>query len=46
MLALGARVVGTELAKMIVDAWLDAEFEGGVHQQRLDMITEIEAEQL
>ena len=46
MLALGARVVGTELAKMIVDAWLDAEFEGGIHQHRLDMIAQIEAEQM
>ena len=29
ILALGARVVGAELAKMIVETWLDAEFEGG-----------------
>ncbi|ECP8567538.1 ribose 5-phosphate isomerase B, partial [Salmonella enterica subsp. enterica] len=29
ILAFGARVIGPELAKMIVDAWLDAEFEGG-----------------
>ena len=31
VLAFGARVVGSELAKMIVDQWLDAEFEGGRH---------------
>lgn len=42
MLALGARVIGVELAKEIVNAWLDAEFEGGRHQLRLDMITAIE----
>ena len=38
MLAFGARVVGIELAKMIVDAWLTGEFEGGRHQRRIDMI--------
>lgn len=42
IIAFGARVVGTELAKMIVDEWLYAEFQGGRHQTRVDMITEIE----
>lgn len=42
MIAFGARVVGSGLAKMIVDAWLDAEFEGGRHQTRVDMIMEIQ----
>ncbi len=42
VLCFGARVVGTELAKMIVDAWYEAEFEGGRHQIRIDMITDIE----
>lgn len=41
IVAFGARVVGSELAKMIVDEWLDAEFEGGRHQRRIDMIAEI-----
>lgn len=41
IVAFGARVVGSELAKMIVDEWLDAEFEGGRHQRRIDMIDEI-----
>ena len=45
MIAFGARVVGIELAKMIVDAWLEAEFEGGRHQRRIDMIREIEETQ-
>ena len=42
MLALGSRVVGTELARMIVETWLDAEFEGGRHQRRVDKITALE----
>ena len=45
MLALGARVVGPELAKMIVDAWLDAEFLGGRHQGRVDLVMDIERRQ-
>lgn len=42
VLAFGARVVGPDLAKMIVDAWLDAEYEGGRHQRRVDLIHAIE----
>ena len=42
ILCMGARVVGPELAKMILDAWLNAEFEGGRHATRVDMITAIE----
>ena len=42
VLAMGARVVGTELAKMIVQAWLDAEFEGGRHQRRIDKVMALE----
>lgn len=42
VLAFGARVVGSELAKMIVDVWLDTEFEGGRHQRRVDLIMGIE----
>ena len=44
VLAFGSRVVGLELAKMIVDAWLDAEFEGGRHQTRVEAIAAIERE--
>ena len=44
VLALGARVIGSELARMIVKAWLDAEFEGGRHATRLELIAQIEAE--
>lgn len=42
VLAFGARVVGDEMAKMITDEWLDAVYEGGRHQRRVDMLTEIE----
>ena len=42
VLAFGARVVGAELAKMIVDVWLNTEFEGGRHQRRVDLITAVE----
>ena len=43
MLALGARIVGSGLAKMIVKMWLETSFEGGRHQLRLDHINQIEA---
>ena len=42
IIAFGARIVGSELAKDIVKAYLDAEFQGGRHQTRIDMIHEIE----
>ena len=41
VLAMGGRIVGAELAKAIVKAWLDAEFEGGRHQRRIDKINNI-----
>ena len=42
MLAMGSRVVGSELALMIVDSWLGGVYEGGRHQRRLDKIAAIE----
>lgn len=42
VLAFGARIIGIETAKMIVDEWLAAEFEGGRHQTRVDMLMAIE----
>ncbi len=45
MLAFGARIVGSELAKEIVYAFLTSEFEGGRHADRVDMITAIENRQ-
>ncbi|UWP90756.1 ribose 5-phosphate isomerase B [Aliiroseovarius crassostreae] len=38
ILSIGARVVGEGLALEIVDAFLGAEFEGGRHATRVDMI--------
>ena len=42
ILAFGSRVIGIELAKMIIDEFLGAEFEGGRHQRRVDMIMDVE----
>ena len=42
IIAMGQRVVGTELAKMMVDNFFGAEELGGRHQNRVDMITQIE----
>lgn len=42
MLAIGARVLGTEAARLIVETWLDNQFEGDRHQRRVDLITAIE----
>ena len=42
ILAFGARIVGSELAKDIVKAYLEAEFMGGRHKERIDMIAAIE----
>lgn len=42
ILAFGSRVVGSELAKMIVKEWLEAEFEGGRHANRIQMIGALE----
>ena len=46
MLSLGARVVGVDLARMIVSMWLDAGFEGGRHAQRVGLISQIERDYL
>lgn len=42
IIAIGQRIVGIELAKDILDAYLGATFEGGRHADRVAMITEIE----
>lgn len=42
ILAMGERIVGPGLALDIVDAFLNAEFEGGRHARRINKITEIE----
>lgn len=42
IIAFGARIVGSELAKGIVDSFLETPFEGGRHQRRVDMMMKIE----
>lgn len=42
IICFGARVIGIEMAKMIVDEFFETEFEGGRHQRRVDMIMDIE----
>ena len=43
MIAMGARVMGPELAKTILETFLSASFEGGRHQRRLALIERLEA---
>ena len=42
VLAMGARVIGPELARMIAQTWLTTPFEGGRHQRRVDLLTALE----
>ena len=42
VLCLGSRVIGEELALSIVEAWLSADFEGGRHTQRVELIKQME----
>lgn len=42
IVAMGARVVSDGLATDIVDAFMNAEFEGGRHQRRVDILSRIE----
>ncbi len=42
VLAFGSRVVGPGLATMIVDAWINGQFEGGRHAGRVQMLADIE----
>ncbi len=43
ILALGAYVIGSQIAREIVDAFLSAEFEGGRHARRLGKLAQVEA---
>lgn len=45
IVAFGARVIGIATAEDIVDAFISAEFEGGRHQTRVDMIMQLEEKQ-
>lgn len=44
IITIGARVIGSELAKKIVDAWLQSEFEGGRSAQKVEKIYRIDNE--
>ena len=45
VLCFGARVVGIGLALDLVDSFLDAEFEGGKHQRRINMVDAVDAQE-
>ncbi len=42
VLAMGAQIIGGNLAERILDVFLSTEFEGGRHQRRVDKIMETE----
>ena len=42
IIAFGAKVIGAATAETIVDAFINAEYEGGRHARRVDMISDIE----
>jgi ribose 5-phosphate isomerase B len=42
VLTMGARVVDPELAKMIVDAWIDSEFQGGGSAPKVEKMRQLE----
>lgn len=46
VLTLGAGLIGTNLAKQILNTWLSTEFGGGRHARRVDKITSIERKYL
>ncbi len=46
VLTLGARVIGSGLAREIVRVWLAAEFEGGRHMRRVPKVLDFEARYL
>ncbi|GIO26850.1 ribose 5-phosphate isomerase B [Ornithinibacillus bavariensis] len=46
MIALGERVLGPGLAREIVQAWLETEYEGGRHERRLEKIKAYEDKNL
>jgi len=41
IIAIGAGIVGTQLAEAIVDSYIGAEYAGGRHQIRVDMLNEM-----
>ena len=45
VLSMGARIVGIEVARASVRAFLDGEFQGGRHVPRIEKIARLEAEE-
>ncbi|MFT9497953.1 ribose 5-phosphate isomerase B [Anaerosolibacter sp.] len=43
IITMGAQIIGSELAKMLIDAWLASEFQGGRSKPKVDLINEIDA---
>ena len=41
VLALGARIIGSDMAKACVSAFLGTEFAGGRHQRRIDQLSQL-----
>ena len=44
MLAMGAGIIGKNMAERIADVFLSTEFEGGRHQRRIDLMMDLEAD--
>lgn len=44
VLCLGGRILAPELAFTLIETWLETPFDGGRHQKRVDMMTEIQVD--
>jgi len=44
IMTMGARIIGSELAKKLVEVWLNSEFQGGHSKRKVQKIMEIERE--
>ena len=42
MLAMGAGIIGPNMAERIVDVFLDTQFEGGRHARRVGLVMDVE----